>query len=77
MLKVRASEVIGNPLANSYRVSEVIGNPLTNSPKDIGNFSKLHRFARGLPTHSNLWPEGIVRDGHGGGWSRKINAWHL
>ncbi len=19
----------------------------------------------------------IVRDGHGGGWSRKINAWHL
>ncbi len=59
VLKVRASEVIGNPLANSYRVSEVIGNPLTNSPKDIGNFSKLHMFARGLPTHSNLWPEGI------------------
>jgi hypothetical protein len=21
--------------------------------------------------------EVIVRDGHGGGWSRKINAWHL
>ncbi len=20
---------------------------------------------------------GPVRDGHGGGWSRKINAWHL
>jgi hypothetical protein len=19
----------------------------------------------------------LVRDGHGGGWSRKINAWHL
>jgi hypothetical protein len=19
----------------------------------------------------------VVRDGHGGGWSRKINAWHL
>ena len=30
------------------------------------------------------WPSGngnggepIVRDSHGGGWSRKINAWHL
>jgi hypothetical protein len=21
--------------------------------------------------------KGSVRDGHGGGWSRKINAWHL
>jgi hypothetical protein len=36
------------------------------------------------PAHRWPGPEGlasakaeIVRDGHGGGWSRKINAWHL
>jgi hypothetical protein len=39
VLKVRASEVIGNPLANLYRVSEIIGNPLTNSQKVLATFA--------------------------------------
>ncbi len=31
----------------------------------------------GTSDRSSNIPIVSVRDGHGGGWSRKINAWHL
>jgi hypothetical protein len=39
-----------------------------------GNFSLLLKVDQFRLKIENFMP---VRDGHGGGWSRKINAWHL
>ncbi len=62
-------------LKNFYKINNSI------RTENIGRFIPLDRrpfpgseavlYCRSYSTYS------IVRDGHGGGWSRKINAWHL
>ncbi len=38
---------------------------------------KHKRHRKGVSVQKSEDFKTLVRDGHGGGWSRKINAWHL
>jgi hypothetical protein len=48
-----------------------------SSASQVGCFVQTSLKQKKSLCQCSVYPCDAVRDGHGGGWSRKINAWHL